>query len=173
MEESTTDIIGIFAAVALMFLVPLVLLADRNDDISQLIANSATSSFVENIIKTGTITSEDYANSSGNTYDVSIEIKVLDPNYAQEYTNRRNELGSNQYYSIYTTQIEEKLSNNGGNESNKKIVLKDGDVISVIAKNNNLTLSQSLKNIYYTISGEELHIVAATGSGIIAINGAT
>ena len=133
MEESTTDIIGIFAAVALMFLVPLVLLADRNDDISQLIANSATSSFVENIIKTGTITSEDYANyinqlnSSGNTYDVSIEIKVLDPNYAQEYTNRRNELGSNQYYSIYTTQIEEKLSNNGGNESNKKIVLKDGD----------------------------------------------
>ena len=62
MEESTTDIIGIFAAVALMFLVPLVLLADRNDDISQLIANSATSSFVENIIKTGTITSEDYAN---------------------------------------------------------------------------------------------------------------
>lgn len=179
MEESTTDIIGIFAAVALMFLVPLVLLADRNDDISQLIANSATSSFVENIIKTGTITSEDYANyinqlnSSGNTYDVSIEIKVLDPNYAQEYTNRRNELGLNQYYSIYTTQIEEKLSNNGGNESNKKIVLKDGDVISVIAKNNNLTLSQSLKNIYYTISGEELHIVAATGSGIIAINGAT
>ena len=82
MEESTTDIIGIFAAVALMFLVPLVLLADRNDDISQLIANSATSSFVENIIKTGTITSEDYANyinqlnSSGNTYDVSIEIKI-------------------------------------------------------------------------------------------------
>ncbi len=143
-----------FAAVALMFLVPLVLLADRNDDISQLIANSATSSFVENIIKTGTITSEDYANyinqlnSSGNTYDVSIEIKVLDPNYAQEYTNRRNELGSNQYYSIYTTQIEEKLSNNGGNESNKKIVLKDGDVISVIAKNNNLTLSQSLKKKY-------------------------
>ena len=103
MEESTTDIIGIFAAVALMFLVPLVLLADRNDDISQLIANSATSSFVENIIKTGTITSEDYANyinqlnSSGNTYDVSIEIKVLDPNYAQQYTNRRNEIGSNQY----------------------------------------------------------------------------
>ena len=46
-------------------------------------------------------------------------------------------------------------------------------LISVIAKNNNLTLSQSLKNIYYTISGEELHIVAATGSGIIAINGAT
>ena len=58
-------------------------------------------------------------------------------------------------------------------QTNKKIVLKDGDVISVIAKNNNLTLSQSLKNIYYTISGEELHIVAATGSGIIAINGAT
>ena len=78
MEESTTDIIGIFAAVALMFLVPLVLLADRNDDISQLIANSATSSFVENIIKTGTITSEDYANyiNQLNGYKKYIENKT-------------------------------------------------------------------------------------------------
>lgn len=179
MEESTADIIGIFVAVALMFLVPLFLLADRNDDISQLIINTATSSFVDNIIKTGTITSEDYANyiiqlnSSGNTYDIDIEVKILDPNYAQKYTNINGDIGSNQYYSIYTTQIEEKLSYNGGNENNKKIVLKEGDIISVIAKNNNLTLSQALKNIYYTIVGEELHIIAATGSGIIAINGAT
>ncbi len=179
MEESMSDIIGIFAAVALMFLVPLFLLADRNDDISQLIVNNETSSFVENIIKTGAITSEDYANyimqlnSSGNAYDVSIEVKILDKNYSQEYTNQTGELGVNQYYSLYTTQIEDKLSNSNGNATNKKVVLKEGDIVSVITKNNNLTLSQALKNVYYTIIGDEKHIIVATASGIVAINGAT
>ena len=96
MEESTTDIIGIFAAVALMFLVPLVLLADRNDDISQLVVSNATAAFVDNIIKTGTMTAEDYIKyqdqltQTGNVYDISIEIKVLDKNY-----------GINKVYSIY------------------------------------------------------------------------
>ena len=36
-----------------------------------------------------------------------------------------------------------------------------------------MTLSQSIKNIYYTITGDDLHIISATGSGIVAINGAT
>ena len=53
-----------------------------------------------------------------------------------------------------------------------KIILKDGDRISITAKNSSKTLSQSLRNIYYTISGEDIHIIAATGSGTIAVNGA-
>ena len=51
--------------------------------------------------------------------------------------------------------------------------LKEGDVISVTAKNSSKTLSQTLKNIYYTISGDDLHIISASGTGTIAINGAT
>lgn len=178
MEETPSEIIGIFVGVALMFLVPFFLLADRNDDISQLVVSNATASFVDNIIKTGIIDSKNYIdylnelNNSGNTYDVEIELKVLDKNYAQNYTNESNgELGENKYYSIYTSQIEEKLSNSEG--GNQRIVLKEGDIISVVAKNNSLTLSQSLKNIYYTIAGDDLHIISATGNGIIAINGAT
>ena len=178
MEETPSEIIGIFVSVALMFLVPFFLLADRNDDVSQLVVSNATASFVDNIIKTGIIDSGNYINylnelnSSGNTYEVDIELKILDQNYAQSYTKESNgELGQNKYYSIYTSQIEEKLSNSEG--GNQRIVLKEGDIISVVAKNNSITLSQALKNIYYTISGDDLHIISATGSGIIAINGAT
>ena len=186
MEETPSEIIGIFVGVALMFLVPFFLLADRSDDISQLVVSNATAKFTDNIINTGTLTSEDYINyinelqSSGNVYTVDIELKILDKNYAQRYTTdgytddngtHKGELGPNHYYSIYTTQIEDKLSNAEG--GNNKIVLKEGDIISVLAKNNSMTLSQSIKNIYYTITGDDLHIIAASGSGIIAINGAT
>ena len=62
MEETPSEIIGIFVGVALMFLVPFFLLADRSDDISQLVVSNATAKFTDNIIKTGTLTSEDYIN---------------------------------------------------------------------------------------------------------------
>lgn len=94
MEETPSEIIGIFVGVALMFLVPFFLLADRNDDISQLVVSNATATFVDNIIKTGTMTAEDYIKyqdeltQTGNVYDVSIEIKVLDKNYAQNIQMR-------------------------------------------------------------------------------------
>ena len=80
MEETPSEIIGIFVSVALMFLVPFFLLADRNDDVSQLVVSNATASFVDNIIKTGIIDSGNYINylnelnSSGNTYEVDIEL---------------------------------------------------------------------------------------------------
>ena len=84
---------------------------------------------------------------------------------------RSQEIGQNEYYSIYTSQIEDKLSNTDGGAD--KIVLKEDDIIFVTARNTSKTLSQSIKNIYYKIKGEDLHIIVATASGTIAVNGAT
>lgn len=178
MEETPTTIIGIVVAAVLMYLVPFFLLSDRNDDIAQLVAQSATSSFVDTVIKNGEITQDDYDRyindlaSSGNTYDLDIEVKILDKNASQNHTtNNPNEIGENYYYSLYTSQIEDKLSNESGGA--RKIVLKEGDQIFVTAKNSSKTLSQSLKNVYYKITGEDMYIIVATGTGTIAVNGAT
>ena len=177
MEDTPTSIIGIIVAAVLMFLVPLVLLSDRNDDIAQLVAQNATVSFVDEVLKNGVITNENYQrflnrlNSSGNTYEVDIEVKILDKNASQRYTEESQEIGQNEYYSIYTSQIEDKLSNTDGGAD--KIVLKEDDIIFVTARNTSKTLSQSIKNIYYKIKGEDLHIIVATASGTIAVNGAT
>ena len=56
MEDTTISIIGIIIASILMFIVPFVLLADRNDDIAQLTVQTVTADFVDNGIKTGKIT---------------------------------------------------------------------------------------------------------------------
>lgn len=177
MEDTPISIIGIFVAVILMFLVPFVLLADRNDDISQLVAQTATASFVDEILKNGVITADNYQryinelNSTGNTYEIDMEVKILDKNASQRYTEDSQDIGQNEYYSIYTSQIEDKISNIEGGAN--KIVLKEGDIVFVTAKNSSKTLSQSIKNIYYKIKGEDLHIIVATGSGTIVVNGAT
>lgn len=181
MEDSTLSIVGIIIASILMFIVPLILIADRGDDISQLTVETLTAQFVDNIIKQGKITNEDYQSylaslqSSGNTYDVSIEIKILDKNTAQRETNLTSAVGQNSYYSIFTTQIQERLASTDSDENlsaTGQIILKEGDIISVTTKNSSKTLSQTLKNVYYTIKGEDLHIIASTSTGTVAVNGA-
>ena len=181
MEETSVSIIGIIIAAILMFIVPLYTIADRNDDISQLTVQTETALFVDNIIRLGKITSSDYQqyitslNDSGNTYDIEIELKILDTNLTKKVTVANpSQIGENVYYSLYTSQIEDKLIQDEAiNPGKGVILLKEGDRISVTAKNSSKTLSQSLKSFYYTISGSDLHIISGASSGTIAVNGTT
>lgn len=181
MDDTAMSIVGIFIAAIIMFIVPLMLIADKSDDISHLTAETVTSSFVDKVIKSGKITNDDYddfismLNTTGNNYDIDMELKVLDTNLVQNNIVNAGNVGQNIYYSIFTTQIEEKLENFYDANANKLggIILKEGDSFSVTVKNKSLTLSQSLKNVYYKLKGENLHIIAATATGTIAINGAT
>lgn len=183
MEYITTSIIGIFIAALIMFVVPLILISDRADDIAQLTAQTATINFVDNVIKSGKITNNDYEDfrsllaTTGNVYDIEMELKILDTNSSKQYTlsSSSGGAGKNTYYSIFTTTIEEKLAKTYDTslEDMGAIILKEGDVFSVTVKNDSLTLSQSLKNVYYKLRGENLNIIAATASETVAINGAT
>lgn len=174
MEETTVSIIGIMIAAVLMFIVPLTLIADRSDDISQLVTQTVTAEFVDEIIKTGKITADDYQNfilslnTTGNTYEIDMEVKILDENTAKPKTldSGNIEIGNNRQYSIFTSQIEDKLWNDG------RILLKQGDAISVTVKNSSQTLSQSLKSFFYNITGTNMQIIAATASGTIVVDGA-
>lgn len=175
MEETAVSIIGIIIASIIMFIVPLTLVADRSDDIAQLLVQTATAEFVDDIIKTGKITNERYQQfissitTSKNLYDVDMEIKVLDEN-TSKITGTNNT-----YYSIYTSQIEDIIGVSGdainNNNRDGKIVLKQGDAISVTVRNSSQTLSQSLKSFYYSIKGTDIQIIAATASGTVSING--
>ena len=186
MEDTIISIIGIFTASILMFIVPFVAIADRNDEVSQLVVKTQTAEFVDEIIRTGKITDTSYEKyiagleTSGNTYDIDIEIRILDENSAKRtVTNNGNlsaEPGKNSYYSIFTSQIEQKLTesdkqDDGVYNGSGEIILKEGDEISVTAKNSSKTLSQTLKSMYYTIMGEDLHIIASSNSGTVAVNG--
>lgn len=173
MEDTTISIIGIIIASILMLVVPLILIADRADDISQLIVQTRTAEFVNEIVKSGKITNDQYQKflaqlvSSGNTYEIDMEIQILDENTSKIGDN-------NTYYSIFTSQIEEMIGKSEKdvyNSGEGRILLKQGDVISITVKNSSKTLSQSLKSFYYNIVGSDIQIITATASGTIAING--
>lgn len=174
MEDTIISIIAIFVAAVIMYLVPLSLVADRTDDVAQLLIQTAAAEFVDEVVKTGKITDDMYQDfrraiaTSRNTYDVDMELKILDENTATLPG------GNNTYYSIFTTQIEELIGVSGNNTSNNregKLILKQGDIISVTVKNSSKTFSQSLKSFYYNINTADIQIIGATASGTVAING--
>lgn len=183
MDDTVISIIGIIAASIIMFVAPLILISDRSDDVSQLLAQTATSEFVNEVVKTGKITVDNYQRfisslqSSGNTYDVNMEVKILDETTSKAVTEKNpTAIGNNTYYSIYTSQVEDKLGISAQITENNRtgqLVLKQGDLISVTVKNSSQTLSQTLKSFYSNATSGNLQIIAANSSGTININGAT
>lgn len=183
MEDTVISIIAIISAAVIMFFAPTILIADRSDDISQLLVQTATAEFVNEVVKSGKITVENYQRfisslqSSGNTYDVDVEVKILDETTSKIVTDVDNKkIGNNTYYSLFTSQIEDKLGISSLITTNNRygqLILKQGDLISATVKNNSQTLSQSLKSFYFSATSGDLHIIAASSSGTININGST
>ena len=62
MSDTLITIKAIFLAAILMFIFPLMTLADRNDDITQLTVQTATTEFIDEIRRTGKLTEDHYNN---------------------------------------------------------------------------------------------------------------
>ena len=174
MGDSLITVVAIFLAAILMFIFPLMSLAERTDDISSLAVQTATTEFVDNVRTTGKMTLEDYdaylsdISSTGNSFDVEVLIQQLDENPGKKTTQAEaTKIGENLYYNIYTTQVEEQLNSKG------RITLKEGDLVTVTAKNTNQTISQMLRNFFYMISGNDSYQIAGQHSGVVSANGST
>lgn len=174
MGDSLMTVIAIFVATILMFIFPLLSVSERSDDISQLAVQTATVEFVDNVSSKGKITSSDYdsfiqrLSTTGNTYNVEMEAKILDENPGKKVTwTSGDKIGENVYYSQFSSQILEELKE----ENSGEYILKEGDMISVNVKNTNQTLSQMLRNFFYTISGQDTYQVAAEYAKMVTVNG--
>ena len=172
MSDTLITIVAILLAAVLMFIFPLLSVSERSDDISQLSVASATAEFVDNSRAIGKITMDNYTtliskiNATGNSYDVELEVKVLDENIGKKSAwTQGTVIGENVYYSVYTSQIVERLKAEG------VYVMKEGDIISASVKNTNKTLSQTIRGVFYSLSGSDVYSILAQHSGIVTANG--
>ena len=176
MSDTLITVIAIVLAAVLMLIFPLMTMADRTDDVSQLSVETATADFVDTIRTTGRITPDNYSTfmqnitATGNTYDVEIEVKVLDENPGKKTEQAQSTvIGENVYYSIYTSQILDVIDPDTGTPGTYN--LKEGDIVSVKVKNTNLTLAQQLKNFFYTVTGNDTYTIAAESAGMVNATG--
>ena len=172
MQNTTTNVIAICLVAALLFVAPLIALTERNDNVVQENVELIVNEFVTDIQNTGVLSQAKYQSlenslaATGNTYNIEMEIQHLDENPGKKTTWAvSDKIGENIYYSVYTSQIEDVLGSNG------KYVLKEGDIVSVSVKNTNTTISQMLRNFFYTVSGSDTYQVYAQHAAMVKSNG--
>lgn len=174
MQNSTSTIIALFVAAVLLFVVPLVTLTERNDNVVQENVKLIVEEFVTDIKNTGKLTMAKYQNfqnrlsATGNEYNIEMEIQYLDENPGKKLEQSNyTKIGENVYYSEYTSQILDKLNNS----TNKTIVLKEGDLVYVGVTNQNSTAAQTLKSSFLSFSNEGEYVISADSSGMVNVNG--
>ena len=172
MNDTLVTIIAIFIAAILMFVFPLMTIADRNDDIAQQAVQQETVEFVDKERNIGAITQSDLAgykekiNATGHTFDTSIELKIADENVGKKTSwSQSYVIGEQSYYSVYTESVEQKLYSDG------KYALKEGDIISVVSTNTDTTIGQSLRNAAYLITGKGTYKIQGQHAGAVLNNG--
>ncbi len=177
MGDTLITVIAIVLAAVLMFVFPLMTMSDRTDDVSQLSVQTATTDFVDDVRTTGKLSLEKYNSfvqtlaATGNSYDVEMEVDVLDENPGKKTTQAESKkIGENVYYTMYTSQILDTIDPIGGTP--KTLALKEGDFFSANVRNTNSTLSQQLKNFFYKVTGNDTYTIAAEHAGIVTANGA-
>ena len=168
MSDSLITVVVIVVAAVLIFVVPLITMADRIDTTSQSQVEALVSDFVDEIRSTGKITQVKYdkcleeLGSYGYTFDVEMEVKVLDENPGKKTSQTaKDKIGENVYYSEYTSQILDEL------EKNNEKDLKTGSIVSVTVKNTDLTFAQQMKQFMYKIVGNDSVSVVASKAGMV------
>lgn len=168
MGDSLITVVAIVLVASLIFVVPLVTMADRFDSTSQAQVESIVSDFVDEIRSTGKITEEKYnkfienLTATGYTFDVAMEVKILDENPGKKTSQTaKDKIGENVYYSEYTSQIEKELEDYGHKD------LKTGDIVLVTVKDKDLTLAKQMKQFMYKIVGNDTATVVASKAGMV------
>lgn len=178
MSDTLMTIIGIFIAVLLMFIFPLTEMAGKNDEISQTVVQIAVANFVNTAATKGKITGFDYDTlqqkiaATGNSYDIQIEVKVIDDNPRRATTTgNSSQIGEYKYYSVYTNTIIDKMNDNSIAGGEREYLLKKDDYIIVTVKNTNITIATQLKNLLYKLIGKETYTIGTSASALVLNNG--
>lgn len=169
MNDIIISITVILLACVLVIVIPVMTMSDRIDDISQAQVEALVADYVDEMRTTRKITQERHdkflANltATGYTFDVEMEVKVLDENPGKKTSQTvRDKIGENVYYSKFTSQIEDELKNNNG-----VVNLNAGDIVVVTTKNSSASFGQKVKEMIYKIVGNDTANVVASKSGMV------
>ena len=168
MGDSLITIVAIFLAAILMFVFPLAAISEMNDNEALAMVQSYTTEFVNQIRSKGKITQADYdayiqkLNATGNSYDVEFEVQIADSNPGKKTENKQ--IGDTTYYGVYTSQVEQQLASGS-------YLLKEGDYVNVFVKNTNTTISQMIKSVLYSVTGDQSYVISAQASGAVVSTG--
>lgn len=165
--DSFSKIIAIFLAVILLFISPLLYMAQKQDSISQLYVLSETSKFIDSIKNSGYVSQNMYEDfikkidSTGNLYEIELTHchKRVEP-LVDINTNDILQDFSVFYYNTYEDEIFEAF------DMGRDYYFNRGDYISIHVINSNKTMAVSLLENLLSRDIEDTQIIVTYGGMI-------
>lgn len=174
--DVSMSVVMLVVSIAVIAFIILISVANRTDDIAQATVEAATTNFVDTAATTGEISPENYDNliqtltSTGNTYDVEIEVQVLDENQGKKAEQGQSTIiGENSYYLITNAQILPVISPDNGTPSSYKLM--EGYIITCRVKNTNPTFATMLSNLGSVLVNDDTYTIAAEKTRTCTTNG--
>lgn len=183
MQNSPSTLLALGVALVLVFILPLITLTGRIDNVSQENLQKIVDELVIDVSNTGKLTRARFQefeieldSTGNNSYDIEIQIQHIDENPGKKTAQAQyTKIGENVYYSEYTTQILNqigiKTDNNDVDTNNDVILLKEGDIITVEVKNSNSTTAQTLKSSFLGFSNVGEYTIIASASRMVTVKG--
>lgn len=170
--ETLSTIIAIALAAILLFVFPLMTMADQVDKQTQSKVQSAITEFVTNVKTSGEITKEDYdklvqgISSTGNIYGVEMTAQISDKNLGKKSILEQNiKIGAADSYVEFSHQILDRLNTDG------VIKFKEGDIITVKASSESQTASGVFRSAFLQDTGNSESVIVAQDTAMITANG--
>jgi hypothetical protein len=159
-----SKIVAILIAAIIMFISPLLYMAQKQDIISQTYVSNETIKFIDNIKNTGVIDAKTYQayvnkiDATGNIYDIEIvhAHKVVDPLYdvnTGAFLNDYDIYYTNTYSSDILATFDE----------GKEYYFSQGDYISITVKNRSKTFATKLMESFYRTDIDDEQILVSYG----------
>lgn len=181
--NSTLSVIIVIAiGLVLLFVVPLVTLEERVDNVAQQDVQKIIESTVTEIANTGVLTRAQYQNlenklaATGKTYDIDIVAKILDENPGKKLAQANyTKIGENLYVEYYKTQVLSEIGVKTGSETISDTAgdtktFKPGDIIYISATSQDSAAQDLKSNLFgYANSGED--IIVASSSAMVTVTG--
>ena len=161
--DSATTVVVIIIVTVILFVFPLMTMADQTDKATQLQAQTIVTNFVDEVKKTGVITQEDYDNlitelsALGEVYDVAITVQKVDGNSSKKQNASYVTIGDNRYIVMYNTQVTESFP----------LYLSEGDIIVTTADKISFSISDELRNAVYRVTGSDQNAKRLEASGMV------
>lgn len=168
MQDIAITIIVIIIAAILLFVFPLMATAENKNEVDLDYVQSSTTNFVNASASKGMITLETLdtlkqkLSTTGNTYDVNIEIsrKTDDVGKKNSWTTGAN-LGEGAFFTLQSTQIVEQLEDAG------QFKLNIGDTLTVKVENSSRTMASTLKSAILGVTESSKAEITASASALV------
>lgn len=171
MSDTTIAVTAILLTLVLMFIFPLMTMADQKDKVVEMDVKLITEDFVENIRVTGKLTQDEYDNyilslaSTGGAYDVDITIQILDENLSKKDNSGGLRIGDDTRMEEYTSQVMEQLQASG------VVTISEGSGITVDVTRVDTSIYEQLRNFLYKLTGNGDGNKIASVTGMVTKTG--